>query len=52
MLYEVITSDMWKSTPRMITNTLSKVYLDEAKMQGSDIRKATELIFKYRDFLI
>ena len=45
-------SDMWKSTPRMITNNLSKVYLDEAKMQGSDIRKATELIFKYRDFLI
>ncbi|WP_459201201.1 methyl-coenzyme M reductase glutamine C-methyltransferase [Methanococcus sp. CF] len=45
-------SEMWKSTPRMITNTLSKVYLDEAKMQGSDIRKATELIFKYRDFLI
>lgn len=45
-------SEMWKSTPRMITNNLSKVYLDEAKMQGSDIRKATELIFKYGDFLI
>lgn len=48
----MIHSEMWKSTPRMITNTLSKVYLDEAKMQGSDIRRATELIFKYRDFLI
>lgn len=45
-------SEMWKSNPRVITTNLSKVYLDEAKMQGSDIRKATELIFKYRDFLI
>jgi len=45
-------SEMWKSNPKLITSSLSKVYLDEAKMQGSDIRKVTELIFKYRDFLI
>ncbi|ABR54567.1 Radical SAM domain protein [Methanococcus vannielii SB] len=45
-------SEMWKSNQKVITKNLAKVYLEEAKMQGADIRKVTELLFKYRNFII
>ncbi|CAB3288634.1 Radical SAM domain protein [Methanocaldococcus lauensis] len=48
----LIHSEMWKSNPKPLTPQLYNIYLNEAKMQGKDIRDITELLFKYRDILL
>ncbi|AEF95824.1 methyl-coenzyme M reductase glutamine C-methyltransferase [Methanotorris igneus] len=47
----LIHAEMWKSSPRIMTKQLYAIYLNEAKTQGKDIRKITELIFKYKNYL-
>ncbi|WP_456374614.1 methyl-coenzyme M reductase glutamine C-methyltransferase [Methanocaldococcus sp.] len=48
----LIHSEMWKSNPKPLTPQLYNIYLNEAKMQGKDIRDITELLFKYKDILL
>ncbi|EHP85189.1 methyl-coenzyme M reductase glutamine C-methyltransferase [Methanotorris formicicus] len=48
----LIHAEMWKSNPKLMTKQLYAIYLNEAKTQGKDIRKITELIFKYKDYYI
>ena len=48
----LIHAEMWKSIPRPLTPQLYNLYLNEARMQGKDIRAITDLLFKYKDVLI
>ncbi|ACX72149.1 Radical SAM domain protein [Methanocaldococcus vulcanius M7] len=48
----LIHAEMWKSMPRPLTPQLYNLYLNEAKMQGKDIRDIIELLFKYKDLLL
>ncbi|XRP96321.1 methyl-coenzyme M reductase glutamine C-methyltransferase [Methanocaldococcus sp. 16A] len=48
----LIHAEMWKSMPRPLTPQLYNLYLNEAKMQGKDIRAIIELLFKYKNLLI
>ncbi len=45
-------AENWKSNPNILTKQLYSIYLNEAKTQGKDIRNITNLIFKYKKFLI
>ncbi len=48
----LIHGEMWKTKPRPLTKELYSLFLNEAKSQGRDIKKITELIFKYKEYLI
>ncbi|WP_423793397.1 methyl-coenzyme M reductase glutamine C-methyltransferase [Methanocaldococcus indicus] len=44
-------AEMWKSNPRILTKQLVNIYLNDAKQQGEDIRKITNLLFKYKEYI-
>lgn len=48
----LIHAEMWKSMPKPLTPQLYNLYLNEARIQGKDIRAITDLLFKYRDLLL
>jgi B12-binding domain/radical SAM domain protein len=45
-------AENWKSNPNILTKQLYSIYLNEAKMQGKDIRNITNLVFKYKKHLV
>ncbi len=42
-------ADIWRMIPRLTTDELYHSYLQEARKQGEDIRKATRLLAKYHN---
>ena len=45
-------AENWKSNPNILTKQLYSIYLNEAKTQGKDIRSITNLVFKYKNYLV
>ncbi|ENN95877.1 hypothetical protein J422_05514 [Methanocaldococcus villosus KIN24-T80] len=46
----LVYGEMFKPNPRL-SPYLYKIYLNEAKQQGEDIRKIIDIIFKYKDII-
>ncbi|MBP2172526.1 methyl-coenzyme M reductase glutamine C-methyltransferase [Methanococcus voltae] len=44
-------AEMWRSVPRIPNAQIKKIYLDEAKTQGNDIRNVTNLVYNYKDLI-
>ncbi|MCS3901082.1 methyl-coenzyme M reductase glutamine C-methyltransferase [Methanococcus voltae] len=44
-------AEMWRSVPRIPNPQIKKIYLDEAKTQGNDIRNITNLVYEYKDLI-
>ncbi|MBP2143604.1 B12-binding domain/radical SAM domain protein [Methanococcus voltae] len=44
-------AEMWRSIPRIPNPQIKKIYLDEAKTQGNDIRNVTNLVYNYKDLI-